>query len=239
MQLTQVVKVAMEGWSWSTSVRKYGEAVLLPNRLTEVSNCWINIRRWSTVSDSSDNRTPSTSNPQPSEVPADLELEEDDESNDREETQETDHETSSDTADQVTIREFLDEKLKNYRQDKMKRKLPVDAQILGCAQEELAIKRRLVEQVNKMDQKYADTMDKMSQNMEKLTNSIADGFVLLKQMMAYQQPGTMYQPQPYRSYIQESPNSFAPRMPPGYPSSSHGFTPNQSDEHHFNSIEDQ
>lgn len=151
----------------------------------------------STVSDSSDNRTPSTSNPQPSEVPADLELEEDDESNDREETQETDHETSSDTADQVTIRkrrEFLDEKLKNYRQDKMKRKLPVDAQILGCAQEELAIKRRLVEQVNKMDQKYADTMDKMSQNMEKLTNSIADEFVLLKQMMAYQQPGTMYQP---------------------------------------------
>ena len=61
----------------------------------------------------------STSNPQPSEVSADLELEEDDEiHNDREDTQETDHETS-DTADQqVTIRkrrELLDAKLKNYK----------------------------------------------------------------------------------------------------------------------------
>ena len=122
----------------------------------------------------------------------------------------------------------------------MKRKLPVDAQILGCAQEELVIKRWLVEQVDKMDQKYADTMDKMSQNMEKLTNSIADGFVLLKQMMPNQQPGTMYQPQPYRSYIQESPNSFAPRMPPGYPMSGYYSSSNQSDEYHSNSgIEDQ
>ncbi len=40
----------------------------------------------------------------------------------------------------------------------MKRKLPVDSQMLGCGQEELAIKRQLVEQVDKMDQRYAETM---------------------------------------------------------------------------------
>ena len=81
----------------------------------------------------------------------------------------------------------------------------------------------------------------MSQNIEKLTSSIADGFLLLKQMMAYQQPPTMYHPQAYNPY--GSPNSFAPRMPSaaGYsPSSchSHSFTSGQSDDFHFD-IEDQ
>ena len=52
--------------------------------------------------------------------------------------------------------------------------------ILGCAQEELAIKKRLLEEVDKMDHRYAENMEKMSQNMEKLANSIADGFALLK-----------------------------------------------------------
>ncbi len=69
-----------------------------------------------------------------------------------------------DDADAGTIGkrwELLDEKLKTYRHDKMKQKLPVDSQMLGCAQEELAIKRQQVEQVDKMDQRYAETMDKM------------------------------------------------------------------------------
>ena len=37
-------------------------------------------------------------------------------------------------------REFLDDKLKNYKQEKLKRKLLVDTQLLGCAQEELKVK---------------------------------------------------------------------------------------------------
>ncbi len=36
--------------------------------------------------------------------------------------------------------------------------------------------------------------------MEKLTSSIADGFLLLKQMMGYQQPPTMYHPHAYNPY---------------------------------------
>lgn len=45
-------------------------------------------------------------------------------------------------------RELLDDKLKNYRQEKLKRKLPVDTQLLvdtqlfDCAKEELQIKKR-------------------------------------------------------------------------------------------------
>ena len=83
-------------------------------------------------------------------------------------------------------REFLDNKLKNYKQEKLKRKLPVDTQHLGCVQEELKIKRQLVEQMDQMDQRYAENMEKMSRNMEKFTESIADAFALLKQLMMYQ-----------------------------------------------------
>jgi len=54
----------------------------------------------------------------------------------------------------VKRRQFLDGKLRNYKHEKMKRKLPVDTQLLNCAQEELAIKKRLLEQVDKMDQRY-------------------------------------------------------------------------------------
>lgn len=39
-------------------------------------------------------------------------------------------------------RSLVDDKLKNYRQEKLKRKLPLHTQLLGCAQEELRIKKR-------------------------------------------------------------------------------------------------
>ena len=48
-------------------------------------------------------------------------------------------------------REFLNDKLKNYRQDKLKRKLPLDAEILHSAQEELTVKKQLIEQINTMN----------------------------------------------------------------------------------------
>ena len=49
----------------------------------------------------------------------------------------------------------------------------MDQQLLDCAHEELTIKKRLVDHIDRMDQKYAENMDKMSQNMETLTNSIS------------------------------------------------------------------
>ena len=66
-------------------------------------------------------------------------------------------------------REFLDNKLKNYKLDKLKRKLPVDAQILNCTQEELQIKKRMLDHMDKIDQRYSENMERMSQSMEKLS----------------------------------------------------------------------
>ena len=98
-------------------------------------------------------------------------------------------------------RELLDAKLKDFRQQKLKRKLPVDAQLLDCAREELHIKRRLVEQMDRVDKQQNDNMVKLTNNMEKLTNSIADGFSLLRTLLAHQtQPiYPPYQPSMYNN----------------------------------------
>ena len=93
-------------------------------------------------------------------------------------------------------RELLDGKLSTYKHEQMKRKLPVDAQLLTCAQEDLAIKKKLVEQMDTFEKQYSETMTKLSDNVEKLTNSISEGFSILKHFMipppptpyAYQAP---------------------------------------------------
>ena len=66
------------------------------------------------------------------------------------------------TSSSVTVqrRQFLDSKLTNYRQEKLTRKVSMDVQMLSCAQEELAVKKRLVEQIEQMDKQYADNMAK-------------------------------------------------------------------------------
>lgn len=56
----------------------------------------------------------------------------------------------------------------------MKRKLPIDAQPLDCAQED---KKQLVSHMEQMDKQYTETMYRFSGNMEKLTHSIADGLI--------------------------------------------------------------
>ena len=61
----------------------------------------------------------------------------------------------------------------------MKRKLPIDAQILGCAQEERAMKKQMLEQMDRMDKRYAANMEKTTENMGKMTSSVADGFAIL------------------------------------------------------------
>ena len=89
-------------------------------------------------------------------------------------------------------RALLDEKLSNYKQEKLKKRLPADAQLIQNAKEDFDVKRRLLENMKHMDKEHAETMARMSTNMGKLTNSIADGFFLLRGLLLPQQ--TMYPP---------------------------------------------
>ena len=83
---------------------------------------------------------------------------------------------------------LLDCKLDNYQQEKLKRKLPIDAQLLTCALDELKVKKMVIEMMNEMDKRFTENVSEMSKSIEKFTNSIADGFSLLK---AFMLPGPM------------------------------------------------
>ena len=132
---------------------------------------------------------------------------------DEEEPQDTaDISGGSEETSRVTQRRaFLDEKLSNYKQEKLKKRLPADAQLIQNAREDLDVKRRLLENMERMDKEHAETMARMSANMDKLTNSIADGFSLLRGLLLPQQ--TMYPPTPM----------FGGHQPPMYPPQVHSM----------------
>ena len=55
-------------------------------------------------------------------------------------------------------RALINEKLKNHKQEKLKRKLPLDSQLLSIAQDEMKVKKQLLDKLDSMDQQYSDTM---------------------------------------------------------------------------------
>ena len=65
-------------------------------------------------------------------------------------------------------RDLLDARLKGYR-----RKLSIDSQLLSVAQDEVGIKKRLIEKLDNMDKQQANNMNKLTANMEQLTGSSA------------------------------------------------------------------
>ena len=89
-------------------------------------------------------------------------------------------------------RGLLDQKLKDFRQEKLKRKIPMDKQLLDHAKEELQVKKMLIDHMDKVDKDHSETMAKLSSNMEKLTDSIADGFSLLRNLLTPQPPQSQH-----------------------------------------------
>ena len=84
-------------------------------------------------------------------------------------------------------RNLLDNKLNNYKQEKLKRKLSQDGQLLEYAKEDIEMKKRLVNHIEIMEEHYQDNMAKMSANMEKLSYSIGAGFSILQGLLVTQQ----------------------------------------------------
>uniref|UniRef100_A0A1X7UY57 Uncharacterized protein n=1 Tax=Amphimedon queenslandica TaxID=400682 RepID=A0A1X7UY57_AMPQE len=104
-------------------------------------------------------------------------------------------------------RELLNAKLTEYKHDKLKRKLPVDAQILSCTMEELAVKKRMVEQMDVFEKQYTENITRLFDNMEKLTNTISEGFAMLRNVMATTVPA------PYAYPHQFSPPMYSHQPP--------------------------
>ena len=79
-------------------------------------------------------------------------------------------------------RELLSAQLKGHKSERLKRKLPLESQ-LSISQEELQIKKQMLQRMDTMDKAYSNSMEKLTLSMEKLTGSISDGFTLLQRMM--------------------------------------------------------
>ena len=79
-------------------------------------------------------------------------------------------------------RELLSAQLKGHKSERLKRKLPLESQ-LSVSQEELQIKKQMLQRMDTMDKAYSNSMEKLTSSMEKLTGSISDGFALLQRMM--------------------------------------------------------
>ena len=80
--------------------------------------------------------------------------------------------------DRAKMRKLLDDKLSNYKQNNLKKRLPSEA-----AAEDLELKRRIAKQMEDSDRAFEEHMSKMSSNMDKLVGAISMGFTMMQRML--------------------------------------------------------
>ena len=86
---------------------------------------------------------------------------------------------------------LLDKNLSNYKQEKLKRRLPTNAQLAQNVKKDLEVKRRLLYNMEWMDKEHLEAKS-MAANIDKLVTSVADRFSLLGGLLLPQQ--AMYKP---------------------------------------------
>lgn len=82
----------------------------------------------------------------------------------------------------INRREKIAEYLKNEKEKRMNTKVPVNKQHLALAREDLALKRKMMETSDKVDQQFISNTSKMAKTMENVGNSISCCFDLMKKM---------------------------------------------------------
>lgn len=90
------------------------------------------------------------------------------------------------STDAITVKErrgLLNAQLKGHKQEKLKRKLPVDLQMLTVAKEDIQMKKQMFENMDNMDKEHLKHMENLTKNVGKLTESISQGFGLLRQVL--------------------------------------------------------
>ena len=90
-------------------------------------------------------------------------------------------------------RNLLPDHLSNHKQERLKRKLPVDSQLLAVAKEDIALKKKCLEQSEQSQKALSDSLSAMSANMQTLTSTISQGFNLLGRLLI---PDTSLLPPP-------------------------------------------
>ena len=75
---------------------------------------------------------------------------------------------------QLTVEKKVEEGLKNRRDKKLSSKLSMDTQLLNISKEELSLKRKLVEQLEKSEEEFNSGMNKVFKSMENISSCIQE-----------------------------------------------------------------
>ena len=59
-------------------------------------------------------------------------------------------------------RELLSAQLKGHKSERLKRKLPLESQLLSISQEEFQIKKQMLQRMDTMDKAYSNSMEKLT-----------------------------------------------------------------------------
>ena len=111
-------------------------------------------------------------------------------------------------------RALLNEQLSSYHHEKLKTKLPADAQLVDCAKEDLQVKKALVNQMEKMDERFMVNMTKLSTNMGHLSSAISDGFSLLRGLLLPPQQSMLQPPMQHYSMPRTPVPNLTSQQPP-------------------------
>ena len=95
------------------------------------------------------------------------------------------------------VRRELARNLKERRDSRLTKRLSVEAQLLDTAKQEIALKKRALERIEELDANHKEEKKMFQESITTLTNTIADGFNMLHQVMQSQVP---IHPQPFYSY---------------------------------------
>ena len=110
------------------------------------------------------------------------------------------------TAAQQTIsqigrkqREQLNSTLSTYKQQKMKKKMGADTQMIQFAERELEIKEKMMERLESMSQDHRDTMNLLTTNLKMLSDTVTNAFSMLQQSLQQRLGPSHLQPFPAAS----------------------------------------
>lgn len=74
-------------------------------------------------------------------------------------------------------------KLKGHRHERFKRKLPAENQWLNAIEDDKNVKKKLVEIIETSEKQASENFSKITNTLDRLTSSIADGFALMRQVV--------------------------------------------------------
>ena len=106
-------------------------------------------------------------------------------------------------------RELIDKTLKEYKDKRLARKRGRDdyeSEMLGIARGESNLRNKMFVHIEKMDKLQTEKMSKLTTTMETLSNSIAAGFSMLRQLLQppFQQPNYAHSWQPSSNMCQQN-----------------------------------